>query len=421
MGRETVPPSASTKVPPDPIVLHTLLDRVSFALLVLGAAPAHADVLRVDPFDPTAYRMVQPAVNAASDGDVILVADGLALAAFTIDAKALTVVVDGALNDFGAGQITVRNLAVNQPVTLRGLKGGGLRLENNAGEVWLDTVRFSGGAGFPFGPSFPLDVENCASVVIVNSLFFPPNFSTVYASLQATNSAITAFDSNFLGSPGDNWGGADGADGVVLLSSQFHAEGCQIRGSEGNGGYWCGLSCGCQPFCSSDGDGGAGISLDTPSSLRSRANTILGGDGGLPCGGGTDGAPIDNAGGTVVDLFGIERHANAEPTAREGQRLTVYVQGRGGDITFLLVSENPLQTSLSTPYVGELFLGAGFQLLPIGALDPLGTAAYDYTAPSLPAGERARLLTFQPVFFDALAGFPSLGGPSRAIVLETGL
>src|SRR5678815_5063828 len=101
-----------------------LLVPAVLALVGLSQATAFANVLKVAPTGAP-YTQIQPAINAASDGDVILISPGVYYGPVTIDGKSLT------LCNKGGGDVTtwfrtaVRNLTASQRVILSGLKGIG--------------------------------------------------------------------------------------------------------------------------------------------------------------------------------------------------------------------------------------------------------------------------------------------------------
>ncbi|HVQ26270.1 MAG TPA: hypothetical protein VMV01_13880, partial [Planctomycetota bacterium] len=130
-------------------------------LLVLSAVlpalspAARAGVLVVDGPAGSGYPNVQAAVDAATNGDVILVRQGGG-GLFTIAGKSLTVIADrgadaacttelaqgnpmgGSLNN------VVRDIGPGGVVVLRGLLLGGLEISNVQGTVWVEdcTVEF---------------------------------------------------------------------------------------------------------------------------------------------------------------------------------------------------------------------------------------------------------------------------------------
>ena len=160
------------------------LAAVPDALQQVGRARASAgDVLVVDDDGGVGVGFVdlQAAVDAAGEGDVILVRGGT-YSGFIVDGKALTVQADtGATVDVASPSsvsVNVVNLGAGQSVVLRGLhvEGGSLGIEppfqqsyragfsatDNAGSVWVEDCRIRGTAGGAV-------VRDSASVAFVRS------------------------------------------------------------------------------------------------------------------------------------------------------------------------------------------------------------------------------------------------------------
>ncbi|MBI1381315.1 MAG: hypothetical protein GC161_09515 [Planctomycetaceae bacterium] len=99
---------------------------LALALLVPTTTPARADVLVVDPVGgPGSFATIQAAVDAAFDGDVILVRQGV-YGGFTIDAKAVAVVAAAGTFPKTSGESRILNLPVGKSVLLSGLDMAGL-------------------------------------------------------------------------------------------------------------------------------------------------------------------------------------------------------------------------------------------------------------------------------------------------------
>ena len=98
------------------------------ALLVGVAAGARADVVAV----PAGIGNLQAAIDAAADGDVLLLAGGFHGIDVVIDGKALTLATDDVVQAAMA-QLTVRNLPAGSRVLLRGLLVTGTSLGAQAG------------------------------------------------------------------------------------------------------------------------------------------------------------------------------------------------------------------------------------------------------------------------------------------------
>jgi hypothetical protein len=89
---------------------------------------AHAGVIRVDPSGAGDFTAIQPAIDAAANGDVILVAAGdywtpavgQLAANLIVDAKALTLIADPPGASVKVPGMRILNLAANQTVFVRG-------------------------------------------------------------------------------------------------------------------------------------------------------------------------------------------------------------------------------------------------------------------------------------------------------------
>src|SRR6187455_3129144 len=138
--------------------------RAALALLLL-APLAGADVRVVSSTGP--YTQIQAAVNAASDGDLVLVKPGPVYVGFHVQAKSLSIVADAGAGTVPVfGTMIVSDLAAGQTVSLSGFVVNataagteGLHYaffaSNNQGSVrcqrcWLNgyTVQVSGANGF---------------------------------------------------------------------------------------------------------------------------------------------------------------------------------------------------------------------------------------------------------------------------------
>lgn len=132
------------------------------------------------------FRTIQAAVNAASDGDAILIRGGSYQEQVLIDGKGLRLVALAGVTQWGTVQVTpapllhIVNLPAQSEMHLRGLSqlrisrilGAGLRLENNAGRIWVEDCfldNYDGSA---------LHISNCAFVML-NEVRAQTNASTL--------------------------------------------------------------------------------------------------------------------------------------------------------------------------------------------------------------------------------------------------
>jgi hypothetical protein len=101
-------------------------------VLVLLAPPARADVLVVDASGGGDFSSLQAAIDAALDGDVLLVRSG-AYGALTVDGKALDVFADSGALVRVSGSSTLRNLPAGGALVLSGI-------EFDGGQPWRATL-----------------------------------------------------------------------------------------------------------------------------------------------------------------------------------------------------------------------------------------------------------------------------------------
>jgi hypothetical protein len=111
-------------------------------LLMLLARPLQAAVVVVDFANGpgTDYEFLWQAIDAAADGDTLLIRPGYYETWVTVDGRSLTLLGDGAGVNID-GTLTVRHLAAGQRVVLRGLDlgyAGSVELYDNDGVVYVE-------------------------------------------------------------------------------------------------------------------------------------------------------------------------------------------------------------------------------------------------------------------------------------------
>jgi hypothetical protein len=203
-------------------------------LLVLGAPLATvAPAQQVHVVDDSGgvgveFTSLTAAVQAAGNGDVLLMRSGTYSQAFTIDGKSLVLAADtGAAVDLQGWPVTIRNLGTSQAVTLRGLHGfaTGWKLESNAGTVWFEDCFLEFGGAFDPGTISAVD---CAHVVVTRceivGLMAIPFLGNQFP-LEAVNvvgSQLTLLESTLVGGSGDlsmTTEDVPGAEAVELVDS----------------------------------------------------------------------------------------------------------------------------------------------------------------------------------------------------------
>lgn len=326
------------------------------------------------------FTSIQTAIDASSNGDVLLVRAG-GYGAFHVDAKSLWIARHGAGTVAVAGTVEVKNLAASQRVVLSGLNVTGryvsgeaqpaLRLHDNTGHVHAVDCAFRG-AEIPH-PSLG---EGAPGADLSNSLF------AVFVRCAFTGGDSKNYCDGFVIPPCDNSG--RGGAGVVTALSVPAFYDCTLQGGDGadleyygpggDGGHGChvtsfgifasgttftgGRGGDADDFFPADaGDGGAGMRVEVGAQAQLLQITAVGGPGGNSFIGtdGSSGATI--AGGGVVNVLpGVRRSLQADVLVPESSPVELEVHGSVGDRVYFA-------TSMS-PYFSFVAAQAGVRLLP---------------------------------------------------------
>src|SRR5688572_23610743 len=190
------------------------------------AGRARADVLVVGP--APAFPSIQAAVNAAQDGDVVLVKGGT-WPSFSIVDRALAIVADDGAVVNVSGAILVANLAATRDVVLSGLRATGmlavfpqnvygLHASNCAGSLRVQDCELRGGPALPYDycalrPDGAL-VQSCQDVVF-------------------TRTVLEGVDYTTLNVPPGLGSQRGGGQGLFAHSSRVALYGCALAGGYG--------------------------------------------------------------------------------------------------------------------------------------------------------------------------------------------
>lgn len=386
------------------------------ALLLALAPVAVAELQIVQPNGPPGtWSSVQEAIDAAADGDVILVKGG-EYPTFYLSDKSLSIVAEsGTLVVIAAGARVV-NLSAGKTVLISGLElrgtaaqsplfaGRGLTLLNNQGSVRVQSCFVTGAAvpedlvdcnGWNFNAGWPaIWANNCADVVLVDTTAiggrgieqvlggpacaeWAPGGNGGHAA-QITNSALAVYGGALIGGNGGNGGiGGDGSPALRATGGTVFLAGVDCYGGGGGQG-WDGM------YGWIGGDGGHGVFLDSAAASSAAViglSIVLGGPAGL-ISGSVPGQPFAGALPTFLDgparriEFPVPAKANSGFTITlksEPQDLGVVLVGLGNQFLPLLPLDGVLHTS--DPLFGPLL-----------ALGSTGTATLQVQAPSLAPG-----------------------------------
>lgn len=374
------------------------------AMVLAPAGLAQGQLWRVDdePGPDVDFGEIQAAIDAAVDGDLIVVADGRYLA-FTIDGKALTVIGEnpgGAViePDLSQQACIVRGLAPAQKVTLRQLVffrgltvfGPTWILEDNQGLLWLEDLSMVTDLptfiGIDHNQAEAALIEDCASVTISRSLIFGLGgvpFSTFTSGLEGGGIGIraarsTLYLSNVLVRGGSTAvEGGMGRPGIRVDDCTLIFRGSTVQG--GGGGF-------SSPFGFTDpGTGGPGIDADSISEIWSIASDVL---GGLP---GQDditgelgqpGLPFD--GGVVTEHAGSEVGLISPVSVEAGSILTLGLTAEPNSIVVVMGSIFPNPVFLDV-FPDTSFVGLDPLYFTAGLTDANGALSFDLPTPPIPS------------------------------------
>ena len=398
-------------------LLALVLAPILAPILAVGtlSPAALADVLVVDPAGTGDHTTLAAAVQAAVDGDVILVKAGTYTQSVDVDDKALVIQAEAGAQPRVRNTFTVHDLAAGKTFVLRGIEVSptgtgleGLIVDNNAGLVRIEdcelktrrilgnaiTVRFNDAVSFarctitgPFGP------DSCSGCTGGIDTFPIPGGGGGFL----RQSQVAFHDCDLTGGRGgsDNdlvgTAGDPGGLGMEIVDGEVFISGGNIVGGAGGTG-------GCEPPISSDdtcydgGDGGHGLEVRGGARVDLLGTVPQGGQGGPP--GGVPGVAGMMGLGTFVDgasvtsLQGIARGFDATSPVREGESVVLTYRGNPGDAVAVWGSLSAGYFPLPE-YAGVFQLGLPLLQpfgIPIGFADATGALQLSVPVTELGAG-----------------------------------
>lgn len=403
-------------------------------IVLLAAAPSFAQgsVWVVDETGAGDFLDIQPAVDAASSGDVVLVRSG-SYRGFLLT-TGLTVTADASASVVLDSTITVKGLPERETAILRGLTTEdstlpwdvnttpGLRVVASAGTVWIEDMDVEGGTLVP-----AVEIRDSERVVLLGSKidgfdghgpYLGYSRTLAGSGLLSVQSNLHAYECNITGGDGA-WpgvvGGSDtkpseGETGATVDGGFAFFGNCTINGGEGGDG--------------SEGDecwyaehGGDGLHALNAASVYSSQSTVFAGGrgGGNGCEGG-DGRPGEDIGaGSVVALGGTATTMRVPLPLQAGTTATLYFTGPPGAALSLGLSKGP-NSLFSSANQGALLLNLSVKVIYLGSLHyHWGHLYVDLPIPSLPAGYPSLTMFAQAAFLD---GRVILGPAAAATILR---
>jgi hypothetical protein len=396
---------------------HAALLRAALALGPLSGG-AVAGVIVVDVSGAGDFTSLQAAIDAASEGDTILVRPPGTSGVGVIDGKSLTIVGDvavGTTDKVDVEHLVIRELLAGQQVVARNLRlfpggfgfPGGFTLTDNAGSIWIENCHGLGSQGNSVGdtvcscysnnPGGPgLDAANCASVTVVRSAILGGSGSDAYAfmvgplgvatdagpGVRAGDSSVALYESSVHGGNGGNgnlFGElGDGGDGIDAIASALFLSGCTLHAG------WAGFG----PPQATPGDA---VHADAGSTVEVLDSSVVLSPGGQA---------FVTAPGTVSNHPGVARQFALPSPLREGEAGTLHVQGVQGDFVGFFWSFDsgslPMPARNGWFVLSPSFIAGPFLL---GAIaDASGLWNLPIAGPSLPPASSAMTFMLQAYF-----------------------
>lgn len=383
------------------------------SLLLPGILSAAGKVWVVDASGGSGsqFTAVQPAIDAASAGDTVLVRSGN-YGSVAIQGKGLALVADtGALVELV--NVCVEQIPTGQSCTLRGLRvrwkpsvgalstAGAVAVSACAGDVWIEDCRISGGyigCQQGFGTT-GLSVASSTRVSIARSTLegSPGQFVPLLGCFAAsgamsgagfTDSVVFSFESTFIGGGG---GGGDnhvyypGAPGIYAVGGFFHASECTFRGGQPGGCFLWGSATQLVP-------GASAVALGQSADFFGLGCTYAPTQALWFCCpipwicSGTDGVAISMATGATAHVAAGPSCAFASSSPqREGQSAQFVLSAVPGALAFLAVSATP-EAAYFPEFLGPQLVSFPWLGIVLGTVGASGQLSASVPVGFLPAG-----------------------------------
>lgn len=410
-----------------------MLCRALCALLpcVLGTA-VHASVWTVSPTGGPGgdFNSLQLAVDAAADGDTVLIHGGDYGDVVLIVDKSLTIVAVPGPEPPRELSLEVRDLAPQRTLLIRGLVlrpflGPSLSISNCAGAVLLEDFRIEPFLPLGHGPL----VQDSDRVSFVRcTLLGNPGLTTSAPStpgLQCVDSTVSLYDCVVTGGagldatssfPAGPTGSAPGSPGLHVLSGAVTVASCTLTGGQGGNSATNFLTGGCLTAS----PGGAGLLIEG-GLVRRIDSASIGGASGLALACGTTapaGPDISAPGGTLQEIAQSPGALLIGSPIVEGGTCTIDIAAGPGQPVILLQALAPLGQWLGG-LKGSLAGAPPYVVFALGATD--GNGALHIVLPLatglLPVGLDAITLVDQLVT-PAAGGGGLLSSPSSVTLVR---
>jgi hypothetical protein len=394
---------------------------VPFSFFLCSVATAQGAVHVVDRSGApgTEYLSIHEAVEAATEGDIVLVRDGIYPGAgdgIALVGKGLAVVAERQAS-VTTGTLLCTDLPAASHVLVQGVRfvnnvTTGI-LQDNSGPLWLERAMFLPGL-FVNPPPFTagLEVEACEALVLSRSEVrsVPTGIGAQPWALLARDSRLHLFSTRVLGEAAFR----DDLVSLVLERSLLWLLGSTVQGADGVDGSL---------FQPQANEGGDGLELRTGSEARIVASLVTGGPGGTPYPSGPtepDGQAFVGP-GTVRARSGGAKELELTSPAREGQTIDLVLRGRPGDQAWVWAAGTPSRGLALSGVRGEFLLPSNAALVWQATLPASGSAQLSFPAPTLPTGIEGAVYFVQAAVLDVDVSRFVLSTPSAVVVLDSSL
>lgn len=368
---------------------HSFVSLVSLALLALPCAAQRA-VLVVDSSNGpgTDFTSLQPAINAAKKGDLLLLRKGSYHG--SIKAKSIGLQAEQPGVPY-LSVLSIKDISASQSVVIRDCRGGVPDVRRCSGPVHFD------GGAYP-----EIDCTDCADVVLRGVIVYGASYGVCYGGLRTTRSSVYVYESFLAGEPAFHFTGGGmgvpdcrGSAGVEMVDSTVYLQGTRVRGGDEE---W--------PYRASPGIHARGPlrSLELVDSLvtAGKSKTLT---------------PASIYQGVKPSIRPSHaRRMDLLSPVIEGQKAIASIHGQPGDFVFVAISPTPGATRyylVAGAYHGDL---SSTVLMGAGTIPASGVLWMTYTAPTYIGPDTVTPLYMQPLF--VRPGEKLLGAPTHQYVLD---
>lgn len=413
---------------------------ITFALCSAGVLSfvdrAAAGVIVVDPMGmPGGRALLQAALNAAADGDVLLLRAGtytelVPIAPVTVSGKGVTLINDSA-GPLYLGHLAISNVPAGSTFAVRGLRfqegpitvGLGLGIgsipamlsvKSSPGTVWIEDCEVRGAPGFLNLGLFPvhshggtaIDVRQTGGLTVARTVAIGGvgigSSVTKQISDGGTALSVDGVDTYVVdcilegGPTGSSLtvNAPNGGHGLRAQGSTVTVHGSGLIGGDASG------SNAFPPLA------GAGLFLVDDSATLRDTNVFAGMNSAVP-GGGL--AAITNLAGIVSTSTTPSRGVAVNGPVRTGKPFALFLNGQPGDVVVLFAGL-PASPLVSVGFEGAFVFGLSAFVGPIavGAIGGSGQLILPFpAAPALPAGLDEMTVVVQAA---VASGTPTLAG-----------